>query len=157
VPYSHALASEVERHKDPVLEEGDSDVEAHQAEAGRSNQREGIVGLPHIEDQALEVVDSNWGWGGIGCQSAWGQAEEKAGRACSFEARRMGHGMHKDHREPHLRSLEKVSALTEGKTSRIHLRSRSLSASGSLGAIDWNAVSYILVQLWCSALTRARS
>jgi hypothetical protein len=103
-PFKHALASEVERHKDPVLEEEGSGVVAHQAGVGRSNQREGTVGLPHIEDQVPEVVGSNWGWGGTGCQSAWGQAEEKAGRACSSEARRMGHEMHRDRHEPRLQS-----------------------------------------------------
>lgn len=111
--YSHALASAEERHRDLVLEEGDRNlvleegdtgVEAHHVGAGRRNQQEGMaVGLLHIEGQGLEVAGSNWGWGGTGCRSAWGQAE-KAGRACSSEARHTGHEMHKDHHEPHLQS-----------------------------------------------------
>lgn len=119
----------MERHKDPVLEEEGSGVVAHQAGVGRSNQREGTVGLPHIEDQVPEVVGSNWGWGGTGCQSAWGQAEEKAGRACSSEARRMGHEMHRDRHEPRLQSLEKVSALTK-RQNQPYLLTKSFSFRG---------------------------
>lgn len=106
--YSHALASEAGQHTAQDLAEGGTGVEPHQAGAGLSIQREGmVVGRLPDEDQVLEAVGSNWGLGSAGSQLAGEQAEAKAGRACSSEAHRTDHEMHRDRHEPRLQTLNR--------------------------------------------------